>query len=81
MEKLSVSAIEKFVSENVGECIDIVEGTLIDNVVYSFSFGTLFCFETFVNEWNSAYSVLFFHKDRERGISKVWERFNALKSV
>lgn len=72
--------IDKFVTENNGNCIDVVEGTLIDNVVYSFSFGTLFCFETYANEWQSNYTMYFFHKDREKGINKMWDKFNALKA-
>ena len=78
---LSLSAIEKFVAENAGECMDIIEGSLIDNVVYSFSFGTMFCFETYANEWNSKYTILFFHKARERGIRKAWERFDSLREI
>lgn len=81
LEKLSPSAVHKFVDENAGECIACVEGSLIDNVVYSFPFGTMFCFETFANEWASVYTVLFFHKNRERGINKAWERINSLEEA
>lgn len=79
LEKLRPSAVEKFVRENAGKCIARVDGSLIDNVVYSFPFGTMFCFETFANEWASDYTVLFFRKGRERGISKAWERINELE--
>lgn len=80
LNNLPVSAVEKFVSENGGECVDFADGVLLDNVVYTFSFGTLFCFETARNEWSSSYDCLFYHKDRERGISKAWERFDNLKA-
>lgn len=80
IKNVPLYALEKCVSENEAECIDIGNGSLIDNFVYSFSFGTMFCFETFCNEWTSEYTILFFHKDRERGINKAWERFNALKN-
>lgn len=80
LEKMSLSAVETFVSENSGECVDIADGVLLDNVVYSFPFGTLFCFETVRNEWSSVYTCLFYHKNRERGISKAWERFENLKA-
>lgn len=80
INNLSYSAIDKFVSENGGECIDFANGNLLDNVVYSFPFGTMFCFESFRNVWASSYDCLFFHKDRERGINKAWERFNSLKA-
>lgn len=80
MQKFSVSssAIDKFVSENNGECIACKPGTLLDNLVYSFRFGTMFVFEEYCNEWSSKNACLFFHKDRERGINKAWERFNSI---
>ena len=80
IKRMSMEAVDKFVSENSGECIDFADGCLIDNVVYGFDFGTMFCFETYANEWSSNYTLYFFHKDRERGINKMWERFNALKT-
>lgn len=76
---MNLSTVEDFVSKNAVECIDFADGCLIDNVVYSFPFGTMFCFEQYANEWSSNYVLYFFHKDRERGINKMWKRFNALK--
>lgn len=81
IKRMSVSAVNDFVEENNGECMDIAEGTLLDNLVYSFSFGTLFCFEQYENEWSSSYTLYFFHKDRERGINKMWKQFSALKDA
>ncbi len=80
LKDISASAIEKFVSENSGEIVDIADGSLIDNLVYSFPFGTMFCFEDYLNSWSSAYVCYFFHKDRERGINKMWDRFYMLKA-
>ena len=79
IKRMSLDAVDKFVQENHGECIDFADGTLIDNVVYEFPFGTLFCFEQYATEWSSNYVLYFFHHDRSRGINKMWERFNALK--
>lgn len=73
------NAVTKFVSAYSGECVDIVVGSLIDNMVYEFDFGTLFCFEQYTSEWSSNYTMYFFHKGRERGINKMWERFYALR--
>ena len=80
LKNLPVSAIDKFVSDNHGEIIDIADGSLIDNFVYSFDFGTLFCFEQYLNEWSSGYICYFFHNSRPKGINKMWDRFNALKT-
>lgn len=81
IKKISVSAINDFVEKNNGECIDFADGCLLDNLVYGFSFGTMFCFEEYANEWSSNYVLYFFHKDRERGINQMWDRFNALKEA
>ena len=81
IKKISVSAINDFVEKNNGECIDFADGCLLDNLVYGFSFGTMFCFEEYANEWSSNYVLYFFHKDRERGINKMLDRFNALKEA
>lgn len=83
MQKLigcSVGTVENFVANNNGKCIDAVEDVLLDNVVYSFSFGTMFCFVDHLNEWSSGYNCYFFSKYHERGIKKMWDRFNALKA-
>lgn len=79
IKKMSLAAVEEFVEMHNGECADFAECSLIDNIVYSFDFGTLFCFEQYENTWSSSYILYFFHKDRERGINKMWERFTALK--
>ena len=81
IKKISVSAINDFVEKNNGECIDFADGCLLDNLVYGFSFGTMFCFEEYANEWSSNYVLYFFHKGRERGSNKMWDRFNALKEA
>lgn len=79
IKNVSISAVNDFVEKNCGECIDFASGTLIDNAVYSFPFGTLFCFEEYMNEWASGYVLLFFNKNHERGIEKAWKRFGSLK--
>lgn len=80
LENMKASTVNDFVEKYHGECVDLAEGVLIDNMVYSFSFGTMFCFENALNDWSSAYIVLFYNRDRERGISKAWKRFEALKA-
>lgn len=80
LKGFSVATIDNFISANNGECIDAVEGSLIDNAVYAFDFGTLFCFEQYLNEWDSGYICYFFSKYHPRGINKMWDRFNALKT-
>ena len=79
LKKVPQSAIDKFVKENNGKIIDIAPGCLVDNVVYSFDFGTMFCFEQYLNEWSSSHVCYFFHKGRERGINKKWQEFYALQ--
>lgn len=80
IKRMNLSAVEDFVAKNNGECIDFADGCLIGNVVYSFSFGTLFCFESYATEWSSNYTLYFFNVNHERGINKMWDRFNALKT-
>ena len=79
LKGLTTSAIEKFVSENDGVVIDCAPGSFVDNIVYGFSFGTLFCFEQYFNEWSSGYICYFFNKSREKGINKKWDEFYALR--
>ena len=81
IKRVSASTVDAFIKENRGEIIGFELGTLLDNMVISFNFGTLFCFEQYVNEWCSAYTLYFFHADRERGIKKMWEKFDALKET
>lgn len=81
IKRMSADAVDKFVAENGGECMDFADGALLDNVVYSFPFGTLFCFEQYQTEWSSNYTLFFFHKDRDRGINKMWDKFYTLKGV
>lgn len=79
-KNVSAHWVDSLVKQENGVCADIVDGVLLENVVYSFDFGTLFCFETYVNSWTSAYDVLFFHKDRQRGIGKAWNQFYSLRA-
>ena len=74
-----MSTVDEFIETNHGELADYAPWSLIDNIVVDFNFGTLFCFETYENEWSSSYTLYFFPYGRERGIKKMWERFNALK--
>ena len=76
----SVSELENVLSETDAEAIDCIDGSLIDNVIYSLSAGTLFCFENYRNEWSSDYYCLFFPANHERGIDKTWTRWHAVRA-
>ena len=76
----SVSALDNYLSENDADCLDAIDGSLIDSAVYSLEAGTLFCFEHYRNEWSSDYYCLFFPANHERGIDKAWARWYALRA-
>lgn len=51
--------LEKFERQNKAECVDVIEGSLLDNLLYECKRGTAFIFEERLNCWSSAYRVYF----------------------
>lgn len=81
MTKFRLYDLDKWAAQNNAECIDFVEGCLLDNMVYSCKRGTAFIFEEAANEWTSMYMVYFFpYKEQENNkeYDQAWERWNSL---
>jgi|GEM_PF-2173662 len=54
-----VDDLNKWLKQNNAECIEYVEGCLIDNALYACKRGYAAIYERFVNTWTSAYEVHF----------------------
>jgi hypothetical protein len=54
-----VNNLEKWLEQNKAECIECVEGCLIDNALYACKRGYAAIYERFVNTWSSAYEIHF----------------------
>lgn len=63
------------------ETIDSIVGTLLDSAVYSMPAGVLFCFENYLNAWSSDYVCYFFPAGHDRGIERIWEKWDMLRSA
>lgn len=75
--------LEKWQAQNDGECIDCVEGCLIDNLVIECKRGTAFLFEEYANCWSSLYHVYFIpYKEQANNpeYDALWDRFYALQN-
>lgn len=70
----SCSEIEELQRESCIECVDIVEGCLIDNLLlYDHKYHKYYmCIEHAQNEWSSCYQVII-------GVDDVLERWDKLK--
>lgn len=74
--------LETWQAQNDAECIDCVEGCLLDNLVMACKRGTAFLFEEYQNEWTSRYHVYFVpykEQDTNGDYSRLWDRFTALQ--
>lgn len=63
--------LEKFLHQNAGEVIDIIEGCLIDNLLIATRRGYMALLETYVNCWTSEHTMYFSTDYNE--ICDVWE--------
>ena len=74
---------DEWVAQNDAECIDCVEGCLLDSVVMNCKRGTAFLFEEYQNEWTSLYHVYFIpYKEQANNpeYDALWDRFYALQN-
>lgn len=72
----------KWAAQNGAECIDYVQGCLIDNFVMACKRGTAFIFEEYANTWTSKYRVYFIpYKEQENNpeYDALWKRFEELR--
>lgn len=79
--KFRLYDLEKWTVQNGAECIDCIEGSLLDNMVYACKRGTAFIFEEMANEWTSMYMVYFIpYKEQENNpeYDQLWDRWNKL---
>ena len=84
LTKFRLYDLDKWTAQNRAECIDFVEGCLLDNLVYECKRGTAFIFEEYVSAWTSAYMVYFIpYKEQENNAEydALWDRFNALHEL
>ena len=84
LTKFRLYDLEKWAVQNSAECIDCVEGCLLDNLVYECKRGTAFIFEEYANTWTSMHMVYFIpYKEQENNAEydALWARFNALHDL
>lgn len=63
--------MEKWLYQNSADCMECVEGCLLDNFIVATKHGYAAIYEVYKNEWTSAYYVEF-----QRGIApEVWARW------
>ena len=75
---------DTWAAQNASECIDCVEGCLLDNLVMACKRGTAFLFEEYANEWTSRYHVYFIpykEQDSNGDYSRLWDRFENLREL
>jgi len=53
----SLSAVERYADKNPDNLIATIPGTLLDSYIYAIGKRFLLLKETFLNEWESAYSI------------------------
>ena len=73
---------DTWAAQNNAECIDIVEGCLLDNMVMECKRGICFLFEIPTNEWCSKWRCYFIpYKEQESNgdYERLWDRFTALQ--
>lgn len=70
-------------AQNNAECMDCVEGSLIDNVVFYCKNGIAFFFERYATANSSNYEFIFFrHKETENNefYNACWARLDSLRA-
>ena len=75
---------DTWAAQNNAECIDIVEGCLLDNLVMACKRGICFLFEVYQNEWCSkwhAYFIPYKEQDTNGDYSRLWDRFEGLREA
>ena len=75
---------DTWAAQNSAECIDCVEGCLLDNLVMACKRGVCFLFEIPANEWCSKWRCYFIpYKEQESNsdYSRLWDRFEGLREL
>lgn len=72
-----INDFEKWLAQNKAECIDCIEGSLIDNSVYECKNGIAFIYERYLNCWSSYYELNFirYKKENKPLIDQYWEQW------
>ena len=76
--------LETWQAQNNAECIDFVEGCLLDNMVMKCKRGICFLFEIPANEWCSkwrCYFIPYKEQDSNGDYSRLWDRFEGLRDL
>lgn len=77
-----ISDIDKWVYQNSAEPVEVIDGSLIDNVVYSCRRGVAFVYEECLNCWSSGYLMKFIsYSDAQRlpdQIRALWDEWQQL---
>ena len=73
--------IDKWIAQNHGEVVEVVEGCLLDNLIIDCNRGTAYIFEEYVSPWSSRYHVYFLkygpHRPIYNFIYEMWENLRA----
>lgn len=73
--KCNYSELMRAEEELKAECIDCLEGTLIDDCFLSYPGGYLICLETYQNCWSSIYTVYSFSNEEWEAAFSKWEEY------
>lgn len=78
----SVKAVEEYVKKNHLETVDIIEGNLVDHVIYydPVEDGYFFCREAYINCWESGYYVTFARYASEKA-GLMWKEWYELRDL
>lgn len=76
-----INNIEKWLTQNKAECMDCIEGCLLDNAVYACKNGIAFIYEKYLNCWNSCYELNFIRYKEENKplIDQYWEQWEQFR--
>lgn len=75
----SYSDLMQWAERNKAECIECIEGCLLDHLVFRLpDIGYMFCYETYINCWTSAYTLKWAN-DNAPELSKLWAEWYELE--
>ena len=76
---LSQSQLDELVEKTNADCIEFVEGCLLDNALYNSEIGLIVVYEHYLNCWSSDYKVIIAtsESDRQKADNEFYETFRA----
>lgn len=81
MTELTIRNMGKFIYQNNAETTDYFPGCLQDNFVLSCNRGFAFCYEQYVNQWNSCHIVFFVPYGNEKEILHYSTEFDVRRDA